>query len=256
VSESPGLRTRARARARASGQRAGFGGAGEGGDFWGPGQLVVEPALIQGSKRAGVVEGGGVDFEEVWDGGIKEGERGAALGAEGAVAVGEVDLFGWSGFPDEGAGWEEGPDDEGCAAGAAAVGAVAGGGLKGRAGEMIARSTAEAAAGERGGFHEGVDFNRSRAVVEVVDPFVSVARERGRFLRSESQTVFGRQRGAQVQLVASVVILLIHHVTELVIDGEFGDMALAVEVPDLVLTSGSNRIARCGVVFRVTAKDD
>jgi hypothetical protein len=56
--------------------------------------------------------------------------------------------------------------------------------------------------------------------------------------------------------VASVVILLIHHVTELVVDGEFGDVAVAVEVPDLVLTSGSNRIARCGVVVRVTVEDD
>jgi hypothetical protein len=59
-----------------------------------------------------------------------------------------------------------------------------------------------------------------------------------------------------VQLVAAVVILLIHHVTELVIDGEFGDVAVAVEVPDLVLTSGSNWVARCGVVVRITAKDD
>jgi hypothetical protein len=59
-----------------------------------------------------------------------------------------------------------------------------------------------------------------------------------------------------VQLVAAVVILLIHHVTELVIDGEFGDVAIAIKVPDLVLTSGSNRTARCGVVVRVTAEDD
>ncbi len=56
--------------------------------------MVVEPALIEGGKGSGVVEGGGVDFEEVRDGGIKEGERGAAVGAEGAVAVGEVDDLG------------------------------------------------------------------------------------------------------------------------------------------------------------------
>ena len=122
----------------------------------GPGELVVEPALVEGGEGAWVVEGGGVDFEEVWDGGIEEGERGAAMGAEGAVAVGEVEEFGRGGFPDEGAGLEKGPDDEGRAAGAAAVGAVAGGGLQGGRGEMIAGRAAEAAAGERGGVHERI----------------------------------------------------------------------------------------------------
>jgi hypothetical protein len=118
--------------------------------------LVVEPALIEGGKGGGVVEGGGVDFEEVWDGRIEEGEWGAAVGAEGAVAVGEVEALGWGGFPDEGAGGEEGPDDEGCTAGAAAVGAVAGGGLQWRGGEVIAGRATEAAAGERGGVHERI----------------------------------------------------------------------------------------------------
>ena len=120
--------------------------------------MVVEPALVEGGEGAGVVEGGGVDFEEVRDGGIEEGERGAAMGAEGAVAIGEVEALGRGGFPDEGAGGEEGPDDEGGSAGAAAVGAVAGGGLKGGRGEVIAGGTAEAAAGERGGVHEGSEF--------------------------------------------------------------------------------------------------
>ena len=95
-------------------------------------------------EGGGVVEGGGVDFEEVLDGRIEEGERGAAMGAEGAVAIGEVEEFGRGGFPDEGAGWEEGPDDEGCTAGTAAVGAVAGGGLQCRGGEVIAGGAAEA----------------------------------------------------------------------------------------------------------------
>ncbi len=45
---------------------------------------------------------------------------------------------------------EEGPDDEGGSTGAAAVGAVAGGGLQWCGGEVIAGGTAEAAAGERG----------------------------------------------------------------------------------------------------------
>ena len=74
-------------------------------------------------------------------------------------------------------------------------------------------------------------------------------------LGEKPQQTLGWERGAQVQLVAAIVILLIHHVTELVIDSEFGDMAVAVELQDMVLTSGSNRIARCGDVFRITAKD-
>ena len=114
--------------------------------------MVVEPALVEGGEGAWVVEGGGVDFEEVRDGGIEEGERGAAMGAESAVAFGEVEELGRGSFPDEGAGWEKGPDDEGCTAGAAAVGAVAGGGLQGGCGEVIAGRAAEAAAGERGGW--------------------------------------------------------------------------------------------------------
>ena len=75
-------------------------------------------------------------------------------------------------------------------------------------------------------------------------------------LGAESQQVFGWERRAQVQLVAAVVILLIHHVTELVIDGEFGDVAVAIKVPDLVLTAGSNRLAWRGVLFRLTTEDD
>lgn len=112
--------------------------------------------MVEGHEGAWVVEGGGVDFEEVWDGGIEEGERGAAMGAEGAVAIGEVEELRRGGFPDEGADWKEGPDDEGRAAGATAVGAVAGGGLKGARGEVIAGRAAEAAAGERGGVHERI----------------------------------------------------------------------------------------------------
>lgn len=77
----------------------------------------------------------------------------------------------------------------------------------------------------------GVDFNRSRVVVEAVDLFESVGRERGRFLRAESQKVLGRQRGAQVRLVAAIAILLIHHVTELVIDGELRDVRSVFGVP-------------------------
>jgi hypothetical protein len=75
-------------------------------------------------------------------------------------------------------------------------------------------------------------------------------------LGAKPQQVLGRQSGAQVQLMAAIVILLIHHVTELVVDCEFGDVAVAIKVPDLVLTAGSNRIAWRGVVFRVTAEDD
>lgn len=75
-------------------------------------------------------------------------------------------------------------------------------------------------------------------------------------LGAEPEQVFGWERGSQVQLMAAIVILLIHHVTELVVDGELGDVAVAIKVPDLVLTAGSNRIAWRGVVFRVTTEDD
>jgi hypothetical protein len=114
--------------------------------------------LIERGKGGGVVEGGGVDFEQVWDGRIEKCKRGAAVPAEGAVTVGELEEFGWCSFPDEAAGLEEGPDDEWRTTGAAAVSAVADGGLQWRSGEVIADGAAEAAAGERGRVHEGCRF--------------------------------------------------------------------------------------------------
>ena len=47
-----------------------------------PRDFIGYPALVTGRKRGGMIEGAGIDFGELWERGIGEKQRAAAVGAE------------------------------------------------------------------------------------------------------------------------------------------------------------------------------